>query len=625
MRRAADRIVPERKCQWHGGRRHGGRRFFPALFTLFLLLGSCRYEPALSLAGFGPGVTLSARSREAAAGLLSFSRPRKLEYVLKGAVLPPDLSFQLEYTLRPEGPELSAEDRLALRRDFASRYQLICTLGAVSWILPQDLSFLGSDSVPGLIRYALPVEGTLERIVLSVKQNQDQGGQTPPGNLILEVRSFSLVSRWFGWDQDLLSSGGSSAILLSASPFVFRDGAALAIDPPEEYRIAGMKEIAVDGVEGGALLDAGRSRYEYRAPPGGPPESFVIPPGVVSANPYPLILADWRGASIRITHVEPPVFPEPVPADPGLIIDYPRRAWRDSRFEIFRWDRFPLVLIFDTADYALQDRFFKRLAFFVEKAGFRGRLTPDAEIAGLHGWNAYDYRAEDLARFFEAARTANFLLLPEEQELKRILLDNGIIREGGVPAGGVPAGGVPAGGVPAGGVPAGGIPAGGIPADGIVPGTGAVISISRESNDYLRGLFMAHESFHGLFFIDEDFREFSRRRWEALPQTARRFILSYFDYSQYDLTDAYLMVNELMAYCLQQSPALAAEYFGKTLAGRLEKSWRRRSLPVKNEAAGTWPELERDFSREAAAFSAYVDQRWGFSGGRVHRITRSLR
>jgi hypothetical protein len=433
-----------------------------------------------------------------------------------------------------------------------------------------------------------------ERMVLSLKRNQDQKGPAPPGNLILEVRSLSIVPRWFGCGQDLLSSGDSAAaILLSASPFVFRDGADLVIDPPEEYRIAGAGEIAVDGVEGRTLLDAGRNRYEYQVPPGRPPESFVIPPGAVSANPYPLVLADWRGASFRIAYAEPPAFPEPVPADPGLIIDYPQRTWRDSRFEIFRWDRFPPVLIFDTADYALQDRFFKRLAFFVEKAGFRGRLAPDAEIAGLHGWNAHDYRAEDLARFFEAARTAEFPLLPEERELERILLDNGIIRESG--------------------------------SGGIVPGMGAIISISRESNDYLRGLFMAHEGFHGLFFIDEDFREFSRRRWEALPQTARRFILSYFDYSQYDLKDSYLMMNELMAYCLQQSPALAAEYFGKTLAGRLEGSWRRQSLPAKDEAAGTWPELERDFTREAAAFSAYVDQRWGLSGGRVHRITRSLR
>ncbi|MDR1374242.1 MAG: hypothetical protein LBJ24_04650 [Treponema sp.] len=586
---AADRTAPNGKYR----RPPYPRRFLPALLTLFLLLGSCTYELAFSLAGFGAGAVLSARSKEAAGGLLSFSRSRKLEYALGGAVLPPDLSLELEYTLRFEGPELSAEAQLVLRRDFASRYRLICTLGSVSWILPQDLSFLGVDSFPGLIRYALPLQGTPERIALSLERNQEQEGPAPPGNLILEVRSFSLVPRWFGYGQDLLSLDDSGASgLLSASPFVFRDGSALVIDPPGEYRIAGAQEIAVDGIEGRALLDTGRNRYEYQIPPGRPPESFVIPPGAVSADPYPLALAGWRGASLKISRAEPPAFPEPVSADPGLILNYPQRAWRDSRFEIFRWDRFPPVLIFDTADYALQNRFFKRLAFFVEKAGFRGRLAPDAEIAALHGWNAHDYRAEDLARFFEAARMADFPLLPEERELERILFDNGIIRESGAV---------------------------------IVSGTGAVISISRESNDYLRSLFMAHESFHGLFFIDEDFRAFSRRRWEALSRTARRFILSYFDYSQYDLEDSYLMVNELMAYCLQQSPNLAADYFGKTLAGRLEGSWRRQSLPAKNETTGTWPELERDFTGEAAAFSAYVDRRWGLSGGRVHRITRSPR
>jgi hypothetical protein len=564
-----------------------------ALIWLCLLLGSCSYKPgALSLAGFGPGVSIEARSKEAAGGRLSFSKPRKFEYVLKGAVLSPDFSLQVEYALRFEGPEPSGEDRLALRRDAASRYRLVCTLGAVSWILPQDLSFLGLDPVPDLIRYVLPAEGPLERIVLSLERTRD--GPALPGDLVLELRSFSLVPRWFGYSQDPPAPDLSAAAgPLLASPFVFRDGGALVVDPPEEYRPAGPEAIAVDGVEERALLDAGRNRYEYRVPPGRPPEGFVIPPGTVPANPYPLVLADWRGASLGIVRAETPPFPEPVPADPGLILSYPRRAWRDSRLEIFRWDRFPSVLIFDTADYALQDRFLKRLAFFVEKAGFRGRLAPDAEIAGLHGWNAHDYRAEDLARFFDTARREQFPLLAEERELERILLDNGVIREG--------------------------------PLDGLVPGEGALISISRESNDYLRGLFMAHEAFHGIFFIDGDFREFSRRRWEALPRTARRFILSYFDYSQYDLNDGYLMMNELMAYCLQQSSDQAAEYFGKTLAGRLEKTWRRQSLPAKDEAAGTWPELEQDFTREAAAFSAYVDQRWGLSGGRVQRITKSLR
>jgi hypothetical protein len=112
---------------------------------------------------------------------------------------------------------------------------------------------------------------------------------------------------------------------------------------------------------------------------------------------------------------------EPKSMDPLDILSYPVESWRDRRFELFRWDRFPEILIFDTASFAVQNRFFHRLAFFVEKAGFRGRLSPDAEITGLHGWNAHNYRAEDLANFFETARRTNFPLLPEERELQSIL------------------------------------------------------------------------------------------------------------------------------------------------------------------------------------------------------------
>jgi len=59
----------------------------------------------------------------------------------------------------------------------------------------------------------------------------------------------------------------------------------------------------------------------------------------------------------------------PIPADPGKILSYPQASWRDKRYEVFRWDVFPQILIFDTANYDVQDQLFKRLAFFVEKAG----------------------------------------------------------------------------------------------------------------------------------------------------------------------------------------------------------------------------------------------------------------
>jgi hypothetical protein len=255
---------------------------------------------------------------------------------------------------------------------------------------------------------------------------------------------------------------------------------------------------------------------------------------------------------------------------------------------VFRWESFPSLLIFDTADYDVQDRLLKRLAFFTEKAGYRGRLAPDAEIADQHGWNAHDYRARDLARFFEAARLENFPLLPEERQLEAILLDAAIIARAG---------------------------------DRILPGEGGIVSISRESTAYLRSMFMAHEGFHGIFFIDEDFRAFSQSRWDGLSPVAKRFILSYFDYQHYDIQDEYLVVNEFMGHILQQPVSGAARYFGETLAARIDaSSWRRTVLPEKDEATGTWPELASAFRAEAVAFDAYVNSRWGLGAGRVHRV-----
>jgi hypothetical protein len=89
----------------------------------------------------------------------------------------------------------------------------------------------------------------------------------------------------------------------------------------------------------------------------------------------------------------------------------------------------------------------------------------------------------------------------------------------------------------------------------------------------------------------------------------------------YDTGDADLMINELMAYCLQQPVSQAARYFGEIQAGRLsELPLRRSALPPRDEATGTWPEIARAFRAEAAAFSAYVERRWGLAAGRALRV-----
>ena len=287
---------------------------------------------------------------------------------------------------------------------------------------------------------------------------------------------------------------------------------------------------------------------------------------------------------------------EPITADPGRVLSYPVESWRDKRYEVFRWDRFPEILIFDTANYDVQDRLLKRLAFFVEKAGFRGRLAGDSEIAALHGWNAHDYRALDLAAFFEAARKINFPLLAEERELEELLLNAGIIRKNN--------------------------------ASEIIPGRGAIISLSRESdtvNRALRPRFMAHEGFHGIYFIDEEFRNFSRRRWELFPAQSKKFLLSFFEFQAYDTKNQELVITEFMAHLLQEPVSQAGWYFGEYQPNRMITASPRRasSLPEKEELTSDgrrfWPGLAKDFTEEAGVFSRYVNERWGLAAGKVWR------
>jgi hypothetical protein len=326
-----------------------------------------------------------------------------------------------------------------------------------------------------------------------------------------------------------------------------------------------------------------------------PAQGLSIGPGNIGDAPYPIVLAIQGSelpsmALLEAKSAAGSSSSVPIPADPGLILSYDREAWRDERYEVFRWVQFPSILIFDTADYAIQERLFKRLAFFVEKAGFRGRLAKDEEIAHLHGWNAHDYRSEDLAAFYELALRTQFPLNREELELRDLLLDTGVLERG---ANG----------------------------SGFRAGSGAVISISRESESYLRHLFMVHEAFHGLHFIDADFREFARNRYENLDPTAKRFVHSYFSFLRYDVKDSYLMSNELMAYCLQQPVAGAAAYFGEIVARRLDTDPLRRSvLPPKDTEAGNWPEIARLFDGEARAFSSYAEKRWGLAAGRVWSV-----
>jgi hypothetical protein len=555
---------------------------------------SCAAEKpaAIPFSGFGETTLLTLTP---AVELRLSEKPETLRFRFDPPVTIADgLSLEAEYSFQPaDGAQASL-----------SRYRIAAEIGGDLWELPPGADFLPgggeADNPDAGLVYAVPLNpGVLSQFSIRAIPDTDASSVKTAAPGVWTLRSLKLVPRWYGFD---LSPKDGGRPLLKFTPFLaLEDGASLIISPSAEYNFNDAPEITLAGVKGSALISAGRKRLEYR-PPGGSlaaRNELLIPQGALPGGIFPVTLsAADRDAVLSLTSFVTASgprrpFPAPIPADPGLILSYPVENWRSPAYEVFRWPAFPEILIIDAADYAVQARLFKRLAFFVEKRGYRGRLVPNRELEGLHGWNAHDYRAGDLARFFEAARLSAFPLLDEERALCSLLLENGVIHRE--------------------------------PDGALVPGAGAVLSISRESSDYLRGRFMIHECFHGLFFIDGDFRDFSAARWENLLPEARRFFISCLDSMSYDTADPYLTVNEFMSYCLQQPVAEAPHYFGEYLPGQIAANpLRRAALPADErrtpDGRRLWPVLARAFTQEAEAFSAYASRRWGFSAGMIYSV-----
>lgn len=276
-----------------------------------------------------------------------------------------------------------------------------------------------------------------------------------------------------------------------------------------------------------------------------------------------------------------------IKTDPGLILDYVQKNWRDERYEVYEWDRNPGILFFDIADYDIQNDFFRRLAYFVEKTGYRGKLWSNEVLKDKHGYNAHDYSSDSLADFFNKAVEENFKLNEEEEILKRILLVNGLL-----------------------------IPDGG---DKVKSGGGGLVSISRQSDAFTRSKLMAHEAWHTLFFRDEDFRNFVAAVYYTFDPDSRQFLLDFFASQTglgYDLSDEYLVHNEFMAYIMQQKLSDVSEYFvGRTNLYSVRVYTPELSEYIRNTNA-------KGFEDAAIVLNDYTYDTYGIKGGNVALINR---
>lgn len=229
---------------------------------------------------------------------------------------------------------------------------------------------------------------------------------------------------------------------------------------------------------------------------------------------------------------------DPISDSLDRVLANPTSSWRSPLIEVYRWEVFPDILVIDTADFQIQDRMFTRLAYFIEKKGYRGKLMTNAQLSGRHGWNAHDYGPDRLSAFFNAASDQAFPLNPEETALEALALRQGILVEAG---------------------------------KRVAAGSGGVIALSRSSSDIERRYLLTHESFHGIFFSSPDYRQFCFDLWDSLPTDDRRFYTSFLDGLGYDSSDRFLAVNEFQAYLMQQPLAYARSYFQRFLALFVEK------------------------------------------------------
>jgi hypothetical protein len=258
-------------------------------------------------------------------------------------------------------------------------------------------------------------------------------------------------------------------------------------------------------------------------------------------------------------------------------------AWRTPDFEVFRWSLFPGILVFDSRDYTVQKRLFHRLAFFIEKTGFRGKLHPDALIWSRHGWNAHNYSAAGLALFFETARTTDFPLNTEERWLGDYLVSLGVLQKEN---------------------------------ETFLPGRGGILGISQESSAATRSLLLCHEAFHGVYYEIPEYRSLVEKTWQELPQEQKEFWNTYFTWMGYDTADHYLLVNEFQAYLLQQPLSRIDTYYKITIAQRLSTGNPRRGTWI-TALLEKYPDM---FSRPARILSSYLETATGIRAGEVESL-----
>jgi hypothetical protein len=224
----------------------------------------------------------------------------------------------------------------------------------------------------------------------------------------------------------------------------------------------------------------------------------------------------------------PPAVAEAPPAIPiHTATEAQILANRDGDLTVFRFAPNPHILVLDFASLTRQGLMLNRVAALIEKAGLpRDRVLTDAELdqaIRARGetpetfYYGHDYSAAELARFFRLAAEQQIRLNPEEEWLRTLLLQEGLLAPGAV---------------------------------------GAVISIPHDGAAGLidanaRATILHHELSHGEYFTVPAYADYAHRFWQTAMNDQDRARFTKFLASQdYDASDQDLMINETQAYLM---------------------------------------------------------------------------
>ncbi len=186
----------------------------------------------------------------------------------------------------------------------------------------------------------------------------------------------------------------------------------------------------------------------------------------------------------------------------------------------------PAIVVLDFPTLAEQGRMLNRVAAWAEKAGVpHDRLLTDPELAAAIQasgatpdtyYYGHDYRAADLARFFQLADAGGTALDPDEQQLRRILAQAG--------------------------------------ADPL--GIGALITLPRADtangvDATARAVILHHELSHGEYFTNAAYARYVHTIWDGvLTEAERARFRAYLADDGYDPAIEDLMINEMQAYLM---------------------------------------------------------------------------